>query len=342
MTDSHPHPPRTAVDPSGRDAEGGAVDTGDGSGDPLPLLRTKTPTPHVAPSAPQSGKSPTERSYRILRRLAFAGASGVLCAVLGLAALFWYYGRDLPAVSTLAEYRPPQTTRVYDRHGQVMGEIFLERRTVVPMRRIAKAIVACVLAAEDADFFSHRGLDYPGIVRALVRDLVAGRPAQGASTITQQVVKLMLLNSERTIARKVRELILARRLEQQLSKRQILHLYLNHINFGHGRYGVQEAARFYFGKDAADLSLAEASRIAGIPQAPARLSPRSHPAANRRRQLYVLRQLEDKRDKLWPGLQVADIKAARQAELQLAPASATEHSATNAMAVVRRRVQRWL
>ena len=139
-------------------------------------------------------------------------------------------------------------------------------------------LVLSVLAAEDADFYRHRGLDYAGILRALMRDMFIGKPMQGASTITQQIVKNVLLTPERTIARKVKELILARRLEQELSKDEILHLYLNHINFGHGRYGVQEAARFYFGKDVSKLELAEASLLAGLPQAPARLSPLQAPA----------------------------------------------------------------
>ena len=130
------------------------------------------------------------------------------------------------------------------------------------MSQVPRNVVLSVLAAEDADFYEHEGLDYFGILRAVSRDIMEGRAAQGGSTITQQVVKLMLLTPERTISRKVRELILARRLENELTKDEILHLYLNNVNFGHGRYGIQEAARYYFEKNASELTLAESSLLA--------------------------------------------------------------------------------
>ena len=204
-----------------------------------------------------------------------------------------------------------------DRNGELIGEVFDERRTVVPMDRIPRVLVLSVLAAEDADFYLHEGMDYRGMVRALVWQPLMGRRIQGASTITQQVIKLLLLTPERTVARKVRELILARRLEQEFSKNEILHLYLNTINFGEGRHGVQEASQYYFGKNVEDLSLAEASLIAGIPQAPSRLALRRHPEAARRRQLFVLRQLAEKREAYWPDLALEDIEAAREHEIVL-------------------------
>jgi penicillin-binding protein 1A len=247
--------------------------------------------------------------------------------VLGLTLVFAYYGRDLPSVAALKHYDPPQTSRVLDRKGRVIAELFEERRTVVPMSKIPRVLVLSVLAAEDADFYMHRGLDYTGIVRALLRDLAPGKQMQGASTITQQIVKNVLLTPERTIARKVKELILARRLEQELSKDEILHLYLNHINFGHGRYGVQEAARFYFGKDVSQLNLAEASLIAGLPQAPSRLSPLKHPEAARQRQQYVLGQLETKRAQYWDDLPLEAIQQARTTTVKLAP---EQHASTEA------------
>ena len=230
-----------------------------------------------------------------------------------------YFSRDLPSVSALRDYKPQQTTRVYDRHKKVIGEIFAERRTVIPMSKVPRHMVLSVLAAEDADFYEHEGLDYNGILRAVGRDIVAGRAAQGGSTITQQVVKLMLLTPERTLSRKVRELILARRLENELSKDEILHLYLNHVNFGRGRYGIQEAARYYFAKNASELTLAESAMLAGVPQAPARLSPRRNPEAAKRRQDYVLSQLEAKREVYWPDLSEEAIAAAREEKVELAP-----------------------
>jgi len=247
-----------------------------------------------------------------------------------------YFSRDLPSVSALRDYRPPQITRVYDRHEKIIGEIFAERRTVIPMSVVPRYVVLSVLAAEDADFYEHEGLDYDGMLRAVGRDILAGRAAQGGSTITQQVVKMVLLTPERTLSRKVRELILARRLENELSKDEILHLYLNHVNFGHGRYGIQEAARYYFAKDASELTLAEATMLAGIPQAPARLSPRSHPEAARRRQEYVLSQLEAKRRVYWPDLSEQLIAEARKEKVELAPLPKGSGNAPEILAIARR------
>lgn len=258
--------------------------------------------------------------------------AGALLVVGGYA----YFSRGLPSVASLRDYRPPQTTRVYDRNEEVIGEIFTERRTIIPMSQVPRNVVLAVLAAEDADFYEHEGLDYTGIMRAIARDIVEGRAAQGGSTITQQVVKLMLLTPERTISRKIRELILARRLENELTKDQILHLYLNNVNFGHGRYGIQEAAQYYFEKDARELTLAESSLLAGIPQAPARLSPRGHPEAARRRQRYVLAQLEAKREVYWPDLSVEAIQAARDAEIEPVPLSDGWSAAPEVLAIARR------
>jgi penicillin-binding protein 1A len=262
------------------------------------------------------------------------GAALVVGALLVLGT-YAYFSRDLPSVSLLRDYKPPQTTRVYDRNKKVIGQIFAERRTVIPMSKVPRNVVLSVLAAEDADFYEHEGLDYYGILRAVGRDVIAGRAAQGGSTITQQVVKLMLLTPERTISRKVRELILARRLENELSKDEILHLYLNHVNFGHGRYGIQEAAKYYFAKNASELSLAEAAMLAGVPQAPARLSPRSHPEAAERRQEYVLSQLEAKRDVYWPDLSEEAIAAARAEKVEPVPLAEGSGSAPEVLAIAR-------
>jgi penicillin-binding protein 1A len=263
------------------------------------------------------GRGGWQRIARWLVVFFFLGSASVLAIAVVLA----YYGRDLPTVDSLRKYEPPQTTRVVDRKGRLIGEAFEQRRTVVAMSAVPRVLVLSVLAAEDADFYRHRGLDYTGIVRALLRDLWSGKAVQGASTITQQLVKNMLLTPERSLARKIKELILARRLETTLDKDQILYLYLNHIYFGHGRYGVQEASRFYFEKDVSRLTLAEASLIAGLPQAPERLSPLKHPEAARARQAYVLGQLEAKRDLYWSDLPLDEIRAARSAGFRLAEPS---------------------
>jgi penicillin-binding protein 1A len=266
------------------------------------------------------------------------GAALVVGALLVLGT-YAYFSRDLPSVSALRDYKPPQTTRVYDRNKKVVGEIFAERRTVIPMSKVPRNMVLSVLAAEDADFYEHEGLDYTGILRAVGRDIVAGRAAQGGSTITQQVVKLMLLTPERTLSRKVRELILARRLENELSKDEILHLYLNHVNFGRGRYGIQEAARYYFGKNASELTLAESATLAGIPQAPSRLSPRRNPEAAKRRQEYVLSQLQAKREVYWPDLSEEAIAAAREEKVELAALREGSGNAPEVLTIARQALQ---
>jgi penicillin-binding protein 1A len=251
------------------------------------------------------------RATKILTYAAIGvGAAGLL-GLAGFFAIFAYYGRGLPTIDALRNYRPAQVSRVVDRQGRPIAEWYTERRTVVPMSKVPRVLVLSVLAAEDADFYQHAGLDYSGFIRALLRDVLSGRPAQGASTITQQLVKTMLLTPERTIARKVRELILARRIEQQLSKDEILGMYLNQINFGYAHYGVEEASRFYFDKHVEELNLAEASLLAGIPQNPARLSPLTHPEAARKRQLYVLSQLESKRSRYWDDVSLADLAEAK-------------------------------
>ncbi|MBK8590537.1 MAG: transglycosylase domain-containing protein [Sandaracinaceae bacterium] len=245
-----------------------------------PPSKRKSPPPFARPSSAsatrpgrgpgrpggrQAAPPPPSRLRRWGARLLKLALVGLVLGVVTLVGIIAYYSRDLPDVASLRAYDPPQITRVVDRRGAVIGELYDERRTVIPIDRIPRVMVLAMLASEDADFYRHSGVDYVGIARAIFRDILARRAAQGASTITQQVVKLLLLTPERTFGRKVRELILAYRVEAELTKDEILHLYLNHINFGQGRYGVQEAAQYYFGKNAEDLTLAEASLLAGIP-----------------------------------------------------------------------------
>ena len=277
----------------------------------------------------------TKKLRAALERLALVGIVLFVLGVLSIVGAFWYYGRDLPTVVSMREYQPSQVTRVLDRNGALIGELFEERRTVVAMSKIPRVVVLAFLAAEDADFYRHRGLDYQGILRAIFRDVVSGRPVQGASTITQQIVKNIFLSHERTVTRKVRELILARRLEQELEKDEILHLYLNNIYFGHGRYGIQEASRYYYGKNVEDLSLAEASLLAGVPQAPSRLSPRSNPEAAKKRQAFVFKQLRGKRDAYWPDLTLEEIDQAEKETPKLVDIDEASERAPEMMRQVR-------
>ena len=220
-----------------------------------------------------------------------AGWSGfAIVAVVGIVALaIWReLTIDLPTVTELLDYRPPTATTVLADDGTPIGEFFLERRYLVPMTDVPERVRLAFLAAEDAEFYQHRGIDPMGIARAVVANVRQGEIVQGASTITQQVVKQLLLTAERSFERKGKELILAVELESKLTKDEIFYLYLNHIYFGAGCYGIAAAARQFFDVEPAGLSIAQAAYLAGLPQAPSRYDPNRNPEAARARQRYVL------------------------------------------------------
>ncbi len=219
-------------------------------------------------------------------------AAGVLAAAAGagFGLLYLAFVSDLPDLRTLDNYQPPLTTSVYDRHGALIGEFFAERRQLAPVEQIPKRVVDAFLAAEDDKFFEHSGVDLVSIARAAWVNLFSDE-TQGASTITQQLAKNLLLSSERTYTRKVREILLARRIEQRFDKQAILYRYLNHIYFGSGAYGVAEAARTYFDKPLGQLSASEAALIAGLPKAPGKFSPFQDPERAEERRRYVLKRM---------------------------------------------------
>jgi penicillin-binding protein 1A len=237
-------------------------------------------------------KKPAGRAKRIIIRLFIIGVFFGVGGMLGAASLFYYYSLSLPPIGPLLEgYNPPQTTRILSSDGEVIGELFDERRTIVPISRIPKNMTNAVIAAEDADFRNHKGVDYMGIARAVIKNLLRGHLRQGASTITQQVARTFFLTREKSLSRKIREVLLTKKIEDRLTKDEILFLYLNQINFGHARYGVSEAARFYFGKDIRDITLAEAALLAGIPKGPSIYSPLINPKAALGRRAYVLGEM---------------------------------------------------
>ncbi|MBN2192025.1 MAG: transglycosylase domain-containing protein [Polyangiaceae bacterium] len=263
---------------------------------PLDGAVAETSPARDAGSSPRAPRRPLRvwcwRTFQILVLLGIlAGIAGAITVVL----VIRHYEGRVPSVEQLRKgYAPPQVTRVLARDGTVLANLFTERRTVVPLTVVPAHAKLAFLAAEDARFYEHRGLNYFGMLRALWANLRAGKTRQGGSTITQQVVKNILLDDERTYERKIKETILARRLEQNLSKDEIFSLYLNHIYFGHGRYGVEEASRYYFGKHTADLDLAEASLLAGLVAAPERFSPRTAAKRSLERRRYVLGQMLEK------------------------------------------------
>ncbi|HRY28766.1 MAG TPA: penicillin-binding protein 1A [Elusimicrobiota bacterium] len=216
------------------------------------------------------------------------------CLLMTWAALtFRFYQAQLPPIGSLESYTPSLITRIYDVRNELVSELYVERRTVVPLPNIPLDFQRAVLAIEDRNFYDHWGVDIKGILRAFLANLRAGRTAQGGSTITQQLAKNIFLSHARTLNRKIKELLLTLEMERHFSKDEILELYLNQIYFGHGAYGVDAAARVFFGKNVADLTLPECALLAGLPKAPHAYSPFKHPArAIKRRQLVLDRMRE--------------------------------------------------
>jgi penicillin-binding protein 1A len=246
-------------------------------------------------------------------------------ALLGLAAIagaclafytFWLT-HDMPNAADLADYHPATATRVYAWDGTLIGEYSTERRIYVPFDQIPKPLYEAFLAAEDHNFFSHGGVDVGGVGRAMFKDIfniLQGRRPEGGSTITQQVAKNVLLTNEASIGRKLKEAILATRLEQALTKEQILELYLNEIWLGHDSYGVGAAAYNYFGKSISDLSLAECAFLAALPKGPDNYNPAHHMQAALDRRNAIL----DAMGQLgWASM--ADVEAAKRSPIVVQP-----------------------
>ncbi len=228
---------------------------------------------------------------KILRGFLILVLAGGLAASLGMVGLFSYYSRDLPEIRNVESYQAQQISRVYAKDGTVIGEIGEERRSLLPSESIPELLLNAFVAAEDSTFYQHEGLDFIGIMRAVLRNFLSLRIRGGGSTITQQLAKNLFLSNEKTFHRKIKEAILAYRLEQQLSKREILALYVNTIPFGNRCFGVAEAARFYFGTNVKGLNVGQIAYLAGMIQAQNRLALNRHPERAKERQRYVLRRL---------------------------------------------------
>jgi penicillin-binding protein 1A len=249
--------------------------------------------------------SPSQRSARqikpkrskagTLRKLLylFYGTLIILSIVAGLflGGAYFYFTKDLPKISSLKDYRPAIITTVYSDDNRKIGEFFKERRIIIPLSKMPKMLVDAFIAAEDARFYKHEGVDIFSIVRAFLKNIEAGTIIQGGSTITQQVAKSFFLSPKKRYSRKVKEAILAYRIDKALTKEETLFLYLNQIYLGHGAYGVEAAAENYFGKSVSELNLAECALLAGLPQAPSRYSPFLHPEQAKQRQIYVLNRM---------------------------------------------------
>jgi len=215
--------------------------------------------------------------------------AAIICGV-ALGAIFAMV-RDLPQIRALEDFSPSAVTRIYSADPVLLAELYKKRRDPVPLSKIPEKLRQALLATEDRQFYEHSGVDLKGIARAIVRDIMAGEFVEGASTITQQLSKTLFLTSEKTLERKLKEAFLALQLERRYTKDEILELYLNQVYYGSGAYGVQAAARKFFGKSVSELNIAECALIAGMPKAPSAYSPLVNPELAIERRNLVLRQM---------------------------------------------------
>src|SRR6202163_2930753 len=236
----------------------------------------------------------------LVRFIGFLFAAGTVLFLVGVAAtagLIWHFSKDLPDYSQLQDYEPPVMTRVHASDGALLGEYSKERRLYLPIQAVPKLVINAFLAAEDKNFYEHGGIDYSGMARAALlyaQNFGSNRRPQGASTITQQVAKNFLLTNEVSFTRKIKEALLAMRIERAYSKDKILELYLNEIYLGLGAYGIAAASLVYFDKSVNELTVAEASYLAALPKAPAALHPvRNRDRAIERRNYVVDRLVEN-------------------------------------------------
>jgi penicillin-binding protein 1A len=236
-----------------------------------------------------------KRSKILKKRLPFYLIALVVLSCLILSVSFVVYiMNDIPSVAVLKHLENKPVSSVYDNNDQLIYLLVPDNRIFVAYNKIPKYVKDAFLAAEDADFFKHGAVDPLSIARALWKNILYGKVVQGGSTITQQVIKSLMLSPEKNITRKVKEAILSYRLENSLTKKDILNLYLNNIYMGHGVYGVEAASQVYFGRHVWEISRAEAALLAGIVQAPSRYTPKRHPGNARMRQEYVIDQMAEK------------------------------------------------
>src|SRR5258705_350730 len=241
-------------------------------------------------------KRPLWRRRWFRRTLIGVGALALLFViVVGVAALwaFTILPRSLPSVTALETLQPIQGTKIYDDNDEPMTELHVERRILVPLAQIPQSLRDAILATEDRRFYSHWGIDPIGVARAILQNYRRGRIVEGGSTITQQLTKVLFLTPDKSLERKLKEAVLALELERRYSKDRILEMYLNQVYFGHGSYGVEAAARTFFGKPVSELTVKESALIAGLPRAPSNYSPFDRADAAKRRREVVLRRMVD-------------------------------------------------
>ena len=231
-----------------------------------------------------AGKDPSKFLHsRFLMPAVFLSA-----CVIGVLALYVYFVKDLPDLRDLTRYQPAILNEFYSSEGELIAQSGLERRALIDLESIPSYVIDAFIAVEDRRFYQHGGVDAKSVLRALFQNLVTGRIVSGGSTITQQITKNLILGPQKAYSRKIKEAILSYRIERNLSKDEILYLYLNHIYLADGVYGVEMASRNYFGKSAKDINIAEACLLAGIPRRPELYSPRTNLSNALKRQKTVV------------------------------------------------------
>ncbi len=240
-----------------------------------------------------SGAAPPLRGTRLIQTWLALTVGFVGLAAGGFVAALLRFQDELPSTAHLERIEMPSNTRIYDRNGTLLGDLFAEDRLPVRLADVPPALVNAVIATEDRSFFEHWGIQPTGLLRAVFANLRRGRVSEGGSTITQQLARNLFLTHERTVTRKIKEALLTIRLERIYSKDEILGMYFNHIYYGNGAYGVRSAAREYFDKDLDELSLAECTFLAGIPANPTYFDPRRRPENTKRRQEVVLASMAE-------------------------------------------------
>jgi penicillin-binding protein 1A len=217
----------------------------------------------------------------------------LILLLVGIAVVYNSYKKDLPSLAQLHNIEPNLVTKIYSADGQIIKEFYTERRIFTPLEKIPPHLVDALLATEDRRFFHHWGANLLSICRAVWHDFWSGQRAQGASTITQQLARTLFLSPEKTVPRKIKEILTAIKIERNYTKEEILELYLNQCYFGKGAYGVQAAAQVYFGKNVEDLTVSECAVLIGIPKNPTRYSPSAHPDLALKRRNVVLEAMKD-------------------------------------------------
>ena len=234
----------------------------------------------------------------LIKKIVTVFISFLLLGSILIFAVLWTFSNNIPDYKFLKNYKPPVSSKVYSGGGELVADFSKEKRIFVPYESIPQNIINSFLSAEDKNFFSHPGVDAKGVIRAIINNIsniLTSKRLEGASTITQQVAKNLLLTNELSYSRKIKEMILALRMENLLTKKRIMELYLNEIYLGNGSYGVASASLNYFNKSLTDLEIDEMALLAALPKAPSSYNPYKNPIRALKRRNWVLKRLLDEK-----------------------------------------------